>query len=76
MDIDFFFKDFDKVPEVIISVSVAYIALIAYTRMPGLKSYSKMSSYDFVHTIALPELFLLVIPVSLSRFLSLVLSLL
>lgn len=57
MDFDFFFADIDKIPEVIISVLVSYIALIIYTRLSGLKSYSKMSSYDFVHTLAIGSLF-------------------
>lgn len=57
MNFDYFFKDLDKIPEVIISVLVAYLALILYTRMSGLKSYSKMSSYDFVHTLAIGSLF-------------------
>lgn len=57
MDYNFFFEDLDKIPETFIAVLVSYLALIIYTRLSGLKSYSKMSSYDFVHTLAIGSLF-------------------
>jgi uncharacterized membrane protein YcaP (DUF421 family) len=37
---------------VILSTVGIYIALIAYTRIAGLRSFSKMSSFDFAITVA------------------------
>lgn len=37
---------------VIISTAGIYLALIAFTRMAGLRSFSKMSSFDFAITVS------------------------
>lgn len=37
---------------VIVSTAGIYIALIAFTRMAGLRSFSKMSSFDFAITVS------------------------
>lgn len=38
---------------VAVSTALIYAALIAYTRVSGLRSFSKMSSFDFATTIAM-----------------------
>jgi uncharacterized membrane protein YcaP (DUF421 family) len=38
---------------VIVSTVGIYIALISYTRLAGLRSFSKMSSFDFAVTVAI-----------------------
>ena len=40
-----------------VSAIVVYAAIIAYTRLFGLRSFSKMSAFDFAMTIALGSLF-------------------
>jgi uncharacterized membrane protein YcaP (DUF421 family) len=43
----------DSVIVVLISAVVVYAALMLYTRMAGLRSFSKMSSFDFAVTVAI-----------------------
>ena len=38
---------------VALSTTVAYAAMIAYTRLTGLRSFAKMSAFDFAATIAI-----------------------
>ena len=38
---------------VALSTAVAYAAMIAYTRLTGLRSFAKMSAFDFAATIAI-----------------------
>ncbi|GAA0856003.1 DUF421 domain-containing protein [Aliiglaciecola litoralis] len=45
------------IPWVLLSVLAAYIAILLYTRIVGLRSLSKMSAADFVMTIAIGSLF-------------------
>lgn len=49
--------DWEKVPWVILSVAVTYIAIVLYTRIVGLRSLSKMTAADFVMTVAVGSLF-------------------
>lgn len=42
---------------VAVSTLVVYVAVIAYARFFGLRSFSKMSAFDFAMTIALGSLF-------------------
>jgi len=42
---------------VVLSVAAVYLMLIVYTRLAGLRSFSKMSSFDFAMTVALGSLF-------------------
>lgn len=47
-------------PEILMSLAsvvVVYAALILYTRITGLRSFSKMSSFDFAMTIAVGSVF-------------------
>lgn len=43
----------DSIRIVLISTVVIYLALMLYTRLAGLRSFSKMSSFDFAVTIAI-----------------------
>lgn len=45
------------VPLVILSGVVIYVAIIAYVRLSGLRSFSKMSAADFAMTVAVGSLF-------------------
>lgn len=40
-----------------VSTIVVYVAIIVYTRLFGLRTFSKMSAFDFAMTIALGSLF-------------------
>ncbi|MCM2369183.1 DUF421 domain-containing protein [Aporhodopirellula aestuarii] len=42
---------------VVMSAAVIYFVILAYTRMTGLRSFSKMSASDFAMTIAVGSLF-------------------
>lgn len=52
MDLSWIFTSWSMVLIVILKTVGIYIALIAYTRMAGLRSFSKMSSFDFAITVA------------------------
>lgn len=56
MDKSYFIGSWDKLPEVVIGTVLIYLLIIGYTRLFGLKSFSKMTSYDFAHTVALGSL--------------------
>jgi uncharacterized membrane protein YcaP (DUF421 family) len=49
---DWLYKSAGDVPEIVLSVFVITIILIVYTRISGLRSFSKMSSFDFAITVA------------------------
>ena len=53
MSLDHFFKNLTEIPEVFIGTTLIFILLILYTRIFGLKSFSKMSGFDFVITVAI-----------------------
>ena len=52
MNTSYFTKGLDFAPEIVIGVLLIYAFLLLFVKIFGLKSFSKMSSYDFVHTIA------------------------
>ena len=52
MDYSWLVTSWSSVLMVFISTVGVYIALIAYTRIAGLRSFSKMSSFDFAITVA------------------------
>ena len=56
MNLDYFTKDIGLIPEIIIGTIAVYAAVIIYTRIFGLKSFSKMTGFDFVNTIAIGNL--------------------
>jgi uncharacterized membrane protein YcaP (DUF421 family) len=56
IDWKYFTKEFHEVPEMIVGTIVLYILVIAYTRLFGLKSFSKMTGFDFLNTLAIGNL--------------------
>ncbi|GEQ84922.1 DUF421 domain-containing protein [Patiriisocius marinistellae] len=59
MNWDYFTKDFDlpTIYSLLIGTTLIYVALIIYTRIFGLKSFSKMTGFDFINTIAIGNIF-------------------
>ena len=53
---DWIFTSFDIVVPTIVSAGLIYALIIVYTRIFGLRSFSKMSSFDFAMTIAVGSL--------------------
>ncbi|WP_298952580.1 DUF421 domain-containing protein [uncultured Nonlabens sp.] len=53
---DHFTKDLDSMPEVILGTVTIYALIILYTRIFGLKSFSKMTGFDFLNTVAIGNL--------------------
>ena len=53
---DWIFTSSDIILPTIISASLVYALIIVYTRVFGLRSFSKMSSFDFAMTIAVGSL--------------------
>ncbi|MCG6155066.1 DUF421 domain-containing protein [Rubinisphaera margarita] len=54
---DWILTDWTEIQMTAISSVVFYIAIILFTRIAGLRSFSKMSAFDFAMTIALGSLF-------------------
>ena len=52
MDLSWIYSSWSAVLMVILSTLGIYVALIAFTRVAGLRSFSKMSSFDFAITVA------------------------
>jgi uncharacterized membrane protein YcaP (DUF421 family) len=59
MNWEYFTKDLDlpTLWSVLLGTLIIYTALIVYTRIFGLKSFSKMTGFDFINTIAIGNLF-------------------
>jgi len=49
----YFYKDIAEIPYMIVGAVLIYILMIIYTRIFGLKSFSKMTGFDFVNTVAI-----------------------
>ena len=58
MEIDWkhFTEKIDVMPEVVVGTIILYMLIIAYTRIFGLKSFSKMTGFDFLNTVAIGNL--------------------
>lgn len=56
LDWKYFIDGLDMLPEVIIAAVGIYILILAYTRIFGLKSFSKMTGFDFLNTLAIGNL--------------------
>lgn len=56
MNLEYFTKDLHLYDEVIIGTLAVYVAVIIFTRIFGLKSFSKMTGFDFVNTVAIGNL--------------------
>ncbi|QLE02841.1 DUF421 domain-containing protein [Galbibacter sp. BG1] len=52
MDLSLFDLKWDSIVNISITATGIYIAVIAYTRIFGKRSFSKMSSFDFAMTVA------------------------
>jgi uncharacterized membrane protein YcaP (DUF421 family) len=51
-----FTEKIEIMPEVIVGTIVLYALIIMYTRIFGLKSFSKMTGFDFLNTVAIGNL--------------------
>ncbi|MBB3206119.1 uncharacterized membrane protein YcaP (DUF421 family) [Rhodopirellula rubra] len=51
------FASFDEITMVVLSSIVTYAVILLYTRLSGLRSFSKMSASDFAMTVAVGSLF-------------------
>ncbi len=58
MDINWehFTDKIEIMPEVLVGTVVLYFLIILYTRVFGLKSFSKMTGFDFLNTVAIGNL--------------------
>ncbi len=56
MKLDYFTKDIGLIPEIIIGTIAVYAAVIIFTRVFGLKSFSKMTGLGFGNTVAIGKL--------------------
>lgn len=48
--------DWAAIPKIGLSAFVVFVAVIVYTRLVGLRSFAKMSSFDFAMTVAVGSL--------------------
>ncbi|PPK95019.1 hypothetical protein LY01_01772 [Nonlabens xylanidelens] len=53
---DHFTKNLDIMPEILVGTVIIYALIIIYTRIFGLKSFSKMTGFDFINTVAIGNL--------------------
>ena len=53
MKLDHFLKNLSYLPEVFIGTLIVFLLVVVYTRIFGLKSFSKMTGFDFVITVAI-----------------------
>lgn len=56
MNDQYFYEDYRTIPEALLGVVIIYILIIIFTRLYGLRSFSKMTSFDFAMTIAIGSL--------------------
>jgi uncharacterized membrane protein YcaP (DUF421 family) len=61
-----FTEKIEIMPEVIVETIFLYELIIMYTRIFGLKSFSKMTGFDFINTVAISSLFAMSAATSLS----------
>lgn len=50
---DWLFTTWGTVGDVVLTAVCVYVVLIAYTRLAGLRTFSKMSAFDFAMTVAI-----------------------
>jgi len=53
METSYFFKNLNMVPEVFLGTLFIFLLVVILTRIFGLKSFSKMTGFDFVITVAI-----------------------
>ncbi len=54
---DWLLMSWDKIPLIILTTVGVYSAIVLLTRLNGLRSFSKMSGFDFAMTVAIGSLF-------------------
>lgn len=54
---EWLWSGFNQIPWVVVSTFAIYFAIIIYTRIVGLRSFSKMSAGDFAMTVVVGSLF-------------------
>ena len=54
---DFFSIEWSRLGRVVIASTCVYVTILLYTRIVGLRSFSKMSAADFAMTVAVGSLF-------------------
>ncbi len=53
---EYFTKDLNELPAVFIGTILIYVSILIFTRIFGLKSFAKMTGFDFLNTIAIGNL--------------------
>lgn len=53
---EYFTKDLIELPSILIGAIGIYFIILVYTRIFGLKSFAKMTGFDFVNTVAIGNL--------------------
>ncbi|RMB63440.1 DUF421 domain-containing protein [Dokdonia sinensis] len=56
LDWKYFVQGIDMLPEIFLAAIGIYIVILTYTQIFGLKSFSKMTGFDFLNTIAIGNL--------------------
>ncbi|WGK65007.1 DUF421 domain-containing protein [Croceiramulus getboli] len=70
MDLNYFFTDWTVFAEVAVGTVLLYFFVICFTRIFGLKSFSKMTGFDFVNTIVIGNLMAMTVATSNPKFLT------
>ena len=50
---EYFTKDLNELPVIFIGVLITYLMIMVFTKIFGLKSFAKMTGFDFINTIAI-----------------------
>ena len=50
---EYFTKDLNELPAIFIGVVITYFMVMLFTKIFGLKSFAKMTGFDFINTIAI-----------------------
>ncbi|MHA7058341.1 DUF421 domain-containing protein [Aquimarina sp. M1] len=53
---EYFTKDLNELPAILIGTLLMYFSILLFTRIFGLKSFAKMTGFDFLNTIAIGNL--------------------
>ncbi|GGX65491.1 DUF421 domain-containing protein [Litorimonas cladophorae] len=54
---DWLAVDLEKIPVIFLTVVLAYAGLVVLTRLSGVRSFSKMSGFDFAVTVSIGSIF-------------------
>ncbi len=53
---EYFTKDLNELPAILVGTIIMYLSILFFTRVFGLKSFAKMTGFDFLNTIAIGNL--------------------